>query len=172
MSAPQATLVIQFGEGADSSLFVAAEFDEVLNVSASGENKTSWLPGETPWFWVQHDPALRIASILPTGAAGDVIAYDTARRTRNQELSWPNIDTAIELSHIPASAPTLTWYGAPGTGLQRDGRTLRITGGAPCTCDAVIPIEVHLYRFIPPPLELPTAEDKYRVILYITMEAA
>jgi len=168
----QATLVVRFGEGADSNAFVVAEFDELLNVSAAGESKSSWLPGDSIYFWVQHDPALRIASILPTGAAGDIVAYGPTRRSREQELSWPDTDTTVELSHIPASTPLLAWYGAPGTGLQLDNRTVRITGGAPCTCDAIITIDVHLYRFIPPPLDLPTAEDKYRTILYITMEAA
>jgi hypothetical protein len=172
MIPPQTTLVIQFGDGADSAAFAVAEFDEVLNTSPNGESKSSWLIGESINFWVQHDPSLRVASILPTGAAGEVISHGIARRKRDQELSWPDVETAVELSHIPASAPALTWYGLPGTGMQLDGRSLRITGGAPCTCDAVIPIDVHLFRFIPPVLELATAEDKYRVILYITMEAA
>jgi hypothetical protein len=35
----------------------------------------------------------------------------------------------------------------------------------------MIPIAVHLYRFIPPVLTL-AGEEKYRVVVVITMEAA
>lgn len=172
MTAPRATLVVQFGESADSSAFVAYEFDDVLNVDSSGGTKSSWLPGEVIYFVVQHDPSLRVDAILPTGAAGTIVDCGTVTRTRKQELSWPDIDTEQELSHIPTAMPALSWYGAPGTGLKLSDRTITLTGGAPSTCDAVIPIEARLYQFIPPPLELATEEDTHRVIIYIYMEAA
>jgi hypothetical protein len=173
MNAPQATIVVRFGGGADASAYVAAEFDKLLNVDEAGQEKSAWLPGDTIWFWVQHDPSLRIASIVPTGRSGGVVDQGLAIRTGEvEELTWEADNDAVDLAHLPMAAPELRWYGEPGEGLTRNGRSMVVTGGAPCTCDATYPREVCLFRYIPPPLELADENDKYRVILFVTMEAA
>lgn len=171
MTAPKATLVVRFGDQSASEAFVAAEFDDVLNGDGAGNIKTEWHPGDDIWFWVQHDTSVRIAAIKPTGGAGDVVECGVASRTKKQELAWPDTETPNELSYIPSAQPTMTWYGAPGKGMTISGRSVSITGGAPCTCDAVIPIGVRLYRFIPPSLSLARDTDIYRVIIYIYMES-
>ena len=56
-----ATIVVEFGTGADSSAFVAVELDDHLNKDADGETKTQFNPGDQVWFWVQHDASLRTA---------------------------------------------------------------------------------------------------------------
>ena len=68
-------------------------------------------------------------------------------------------------------SPTLHWYGNVGTGLSRDGRRLRVTGGTPCTADAIVPIAVHLYRYVPPPMTLGEGET-WRSVIVCYMEAA
>lgn len=168
MSTVGATIVVEFGAGADTSAFVAVELDETLNLDADGNERSQFSPGDEAWFWVQHDSALRIGAIECT--SGMVVDSGPARRQRSQECTWTGED-AVELAHIPAAMPVLTWYGHIGQGLVLDGRSLTVAGNAPCTCDAVIPIDVHLYRFVPPPLEL-AAEQNYRVVIVITMEAA
>jgi hypothetical protein len=172
MNAPQATLVVQFGDQGTSDAFVAAEFDDKLNVDSSAQVKTIWNPGDEIWFWVQHDDSVRIAAVKPTGSAGDIVDCGIAERNVEQQLAWPDTETTVELSHIPLSTPSFTWYGAPGVGLSFSGRTISINSGAPCTCDAAIPISVHLFRFIPPALTLADESEIYRVIIYIYMEAA
>lgn len=163
-----ATIVIQFGESADSSAFVAMELDETINLDSTGNAKSEFEPGDEVWFWLQHDASLVVASIEST--SGMVVDCGMARRERTQELTFIGEEGA-SLSYIPAVSPTYTWYGNVGSGLALDGRTVSVAGNLPCTCDAVIPIDVHLYRFIPPALEL--AEDaSYRVVVVVTMEAA
>lgn len=169
MSNVGATIVVQFGEGADSAAFVVVELDETLNLDTEGEAKSQFTPGDEVWWWLQHDPTLRIGLIECT--SGMVVKCGPARRQREQELTWTGVDAQVELSHIPASAPALTWYGTIGAQFQVAGRQATVTGNTPCTCDAVIPIEVQLYRFVPPPLTL-AGEEKYRVVVVITMEAA
>lgn len=163
-----ATIVVEFGQGADSSAFVAVELDDTLNVDGEGEAKSQFGPGDEVWFWLQHDVSLRVGRIACT--SGMVVDCGLARRQREQELTWTG-EEAVELSHIPAAAPVLTWHGNVGTGLSRDGRSMRITGNLPCTADAVIPIDVHLYRFVPPALSL-AAGRTYRVVVVIHMEEA
>ncbi|HNC99107.1 MAG TPA: hypothetical protein PKW90_23430 [Myxococcota bacterium] len=163
-----ATIVIEFGAGADSGAFVALELDETLNLGEDGEEQTQFSPGDEVWFWLQHDASLRVGAVAAT--SGMVVDCGMVRRSRLQELTWINED-AQELSHIPAANPSYTWYGNAGSGMVRDGRSVTVTGNLPCTADAAIPIDVHLYRFVPPPLEL--ADDaSYRVVVVITMEAA
>jgi len=164
----QSTIVVEFGDGADSSGFVALELDETINLDSDGNVKTSFDPGDEVWFWLQHADTLRVGSVAAT--SGMVVACGIARRSREQELTFAG-DGSQTLSHIPARNPEYTWYGNVGSGMSRDGRTLTVAGNIPCTCDAVIPIDVHLYRFIPPPLEL-ADEATYRVVIVVTMEAA
>ena len=56
----QSTIVVEFGDGADSSGFVAMELDETLNLDSDGNVKTSFAPGNEVWFWLQHDETLRV----------------------------------------------------------------------------------------------------------------
>lgn len=164
-----ATIVVQFGEGADSSAFVAVELDETLNRDSEGNVKSQFNPGDQPWWWIQHDPVLRIDRVTCT--SGMVVAAGEVARSRKQELTWITADEGQDLSHIPASNPALTWYGNVGQGLSRDGRKLTLTGGLPCTADAIIPIQVHLYRYVPPPLSL-SGDATWRSIIVVHLEAA
>lgn len=168
MSTVGGTLVVEFGEGADSNAFVAMEFDETLNLGDDGEEKTSFDPDDEVWFWIQHADTLQIDSVKAT--SGMVVDCGTVRRSRVQELTFTGKDT-VDLSHIPAVNPSYTWYGNEGSGLARNGRSVSVSGNTPCTCDVVIPIDVHLYRFVPPALDLGENET-YRVVIVAYLEAA
>lgn len=168
MSTVGATIVVEFGQGADSSAFVAVELDDHLNRDADGEVKSAWQPGDQVWWWVQHDPSLRIDRVRCT--SGMVVSGGTVSRSRDQQLTWTG-DEAVELSHIPSGSPTLKWYGNVGTGLSRDGRRMSVTGGLPCTADAIVPISVHLYRYVPPPMSL-SGDETWRSVIVVYLEAA
>lgn len=164
-----ATIVVEFGQGADSSAFVAVELDETLNLDSDGAEKTQFVPGDEVWFWLQFDEtALRLDRVACT--SGMVVAAGLASRTRTQELTWTG-DDGQELSHIPSATPSLKWYGAVGSGLSRDSRKLTVTGNTPCTADATIPISVRLYRYVPPPMSL-SGDETWRSVIVIYMEAA
>lgn len=163
------TIVVEFGQGADSTAFVAVELDETMNLDDSGEVKSQFAPGDEVWFWVQHDASLVIDRIEST--SGMVVDCGTVRRERTQEMTWTGSDT-VELSHIPAANPAYSWFGNIGHGIARNGRSVSVeVASTPCTCDATLPIDVHLYRFVPPVLEL-ADEATYRVVIVVNMEAA
>ena len=44
---------------------------------------------------------------------GMVVDFGTARRERQQELTWTS-EEGVTLSHPPAGPPVLTWYGNVG----------------------------------------------------------
>jgi len=58
-----ATVVVEFGHGVDSGALVVVELDEVLNLDLDGNEKTSFSPGDTPYFLVHHDSSVRIGAI-------------------------------------------------------------------------------------------------------------
>jgi len=163
-----ATIVLEYGDGVDSASFVALELDETLNLDSDGNARTQFDPGDEVWFWLQHDESLVIDRIEAT--SGMVVDCGSARRSRSQELTFTG-ENSVTLSHIPAKNPTYTWYGNQGEGMTRDGRSLSVSGNTPCTCDADIPIDVRLFRFVPPLLEL-DAEETYRVVIVAYLEAA
>ncbi len=166
-----ATLVVEFGDSADSSAFYAAEFDETLNLDNSGEATTDFAPGDELYFWVQHDSSLAIASVESTDRRGTLVDCGTVTRSRDQEVTFTSTDS-VDLSYIPASAPTITWYGEVGTRLTVSGKTVAVSGNTPCTADLVFPVAVHLFRYVPPPLVLASDEDTHRIVFVITLEGA
>ena len=165
-----ATIVVEFGDGVPRDhRQVQVELDETLNLLPDGEVRTQWAPGDEAWFWVHFDPAqLRLDRVAAT--SGQVVAQGGARRSRSQELTFTRADEPVALNYLPAASAAMRWYGTVGQGLRREGREVRVSGPVPCTGDAEIPIDVRLYRYLPPPLEL--AEDEtYRVVIVIYMEA-
>lgn len=170
MSSIGTTIVVEFGEGADSSAFVAVELDETLNKNADGSEKSQWYPGDQVWFWLQYDEAvLRLDRIVST--SGMVVAAGEVSRTREQALTWTVADDPVELSHQPSGPVSLHYYGRAGTGMRQEGRQIRMAGGVPCTADATLPLRVLLYRYVPPPMTL--AEDQtWRSVIVVYLEAA
>lgn len=168
MSTIGGTLVVEFGENADSSAFVVVQLDDTLNVDAGGQTVSTFSPGQSAYFWVQHAPSLRIGAV--TATSGVIAADGLARRSRTQELTWTSLESQ-ELECIPAGAPVLSWVGAQGSGFALNGRTATVTGNVPCTCEATYPIDVHLYHLVPPTLNL-AAGETYRIVIVVYMEAA
>ncbi|MGD9948921.1 MAG: hypothetical protein AB7U29_10635 [Desulfobulbus sp.] len=168
MSTVGGTIVVEFGDGADQSAFYVFEMDETLNLDAEGNEQSQFSPGDEVWFWGQHAASLRIDRIEAT--SGMVVDCGIVRRSRTQQLTFTGADV-LELSHIPAFNPAYTWFGNIGGGISRNGRSVSVASNIPCTCDAAIPIDVHLYRFVPPQLALED-EETYRVVIVAYMEAA
>ncbi|BDD88693.1 hypothetical protein DPPLL_30580 [Desulfofustis limnaeus] len=148
MSGPLDSIVIGFGEGvvAGSALAVA-ELDEVRNRNADGTAKTEFGPREPFYFWVHHEPGLRIVSVRATGGNVSMVGQESRSRT----LAWtffPFADTSVELSHVPLGRPSALWYGRDGR-LQVDGR--RLTAAAvPAVGDISYSFRVTLFRVTPP----------------------
>lgn len=165
----KATLVVVFGDGVEAG-FVKAEFDEIENVNAAGEVKTQFVPGDEPYFLVQHDPTLRIDRVASTdGMAVSNNAEET--RTRTTALDFAQVDDTVELDYLPAGSGSRVWYGNVPT-IATDGRAITATGGQlPAKGLATYPTTWQSYRLIPPPLTL-AAEQTYEITIYIYMEAA
>ena len=108
----KATLVVKFGQGASSG-FVAAEFDDIKNVDTAGKTKSSFAPGEEPYFLVQHDDSVRIDRIAATG--GMVVAMGLVSRPYSDRLDFPALGNTdrkstrlnsshTDISRMPSSA--------------------------------------------------------------------
>lgn len=162
-----ATIVVQFGQGADSNALVRVELDGVENVDADGNERTSFIPGDQPVFLVHHDDTLQICRI--ECSSGMVQPLGQVVRTREQRLQWSEL-AAQQLDYLPASDPTIEWYGN-NAGLARVGRLLTPAGTVPAVCNCTIPIICHQFRLHPPSLSLADG-DEWPVLIVITMEAA
>lgn len=163
-----ATIVATFG--AESSAgFCVVELDDILNVDSAGEAKSSFLPGDSVYFWVQHDSTLMIDRVAATHPDATIVDCGRVSRRKTQELLFVS-EEAIELSHIPTGMPTLSWCGRVGTGVQRDGRKLSVAGNTPCVCDAAYSCEVRLFCLVPPPgLAVAPGETlRIHVVIYLS----
>lgn len=164
-----ATIVVEFGQGVDSGALVLVELDETMNLDSDGQAKTSFIPGDTPYFLVHHDPSVRIGRVACS--AGMVTGGATVSRDRSQQLQWPNTEDSQELPHIPRGPVAWQWWGNVPA-ITRDGRTLKASGiWIPAIGQASYAITARQFRLIPPALALGEGET-FPILIVITMEAA
>lgn len=171
------TIVVAFGEGADSSALVVVELDDQKNLDADGNVKTQFNPGDRPSFIVHYDKSvLRLDRVLCS--SGMVTGGNEELRDKDQQMSFAN-DQGQDLPHIPAGPVGWEWYGnSPPVGL--DGRRVTVLDRlSQATIGAAIPaignvtykILADVYTLIPPPLTL--AEDEnWPVLVVVYMEPA
>jgi len=162
-----ATVVVQFGKGADSNALVKIELDGAVNLDASGTEKTTFEPGDQPVFLVHHEPSLVIAAV--SCSSGSIQDLGMVERERSQRMQWQELQSQ-ELEYLPSGRPTITWFGNDA-GLSVVGRTLTPSGVVPAVCDIAMVIAAHQYRLIPPDIVLAEEED-YPILIVVTMEAA
>ncbi len=165
-----ASLVVTFGDGADSSDLVVMEFDKIMNVDAVSEEKTQFAPGDEVFFLIHHASTLRIGSVKAT--AGMVVSQGRVTRAREQQLLWTAVDEEQELSCIPSSALTAVWYGNEATGFKKSGfRAVTISGGVLPALSLVSYSAVFaMYKIITPFVELAEGES-WPITIVAEMEA-
>jgi len=165
----EATIVVEFGQGVDSGALVVVELDEVMNLDLDGEEKTSFSPGDTPYFLVHHDQTVRIQSIK--SSSGMVSGGNIVTRDRNQQVQWVKDGEKQDLSYTPANSPTWKWWGNTPT-TTRDGRTVTVSEpGIPAIGEVSYVIETKQYQLTPPPMDL-EEDETYPVLIVIYLEAA
>ena len=163
----KATIVVQFGQGANSSALVVVELDGELNKDSEGNEKTQFVPGDRPVWLVHHDSTVRIGSVACS--SGMIQPLGQVTRTRSQQMQFPARE-ATDLPHNPSGNPTVRWYGNNGA-LSRTGRSVRATGTIPAIGEVGYPVQFHQYRLIPPSLSL-SGEETWPILIVVTMEAA
>ena len=169
MSAPLATIVVEFGEGADSTALVVVELDDAVNRDSEGKAITSFHPGDEPGFVVHYDPAaLRIDRVK--ASSGMIVDNGRASRERKQQVRFTGPGKPITLPHIPASGVSVDWYGNAPTISQAD-RQITAAGSLPAIGEAAYNIACHAYRLVPPPLSL-AENESYPILVVIYMETA
>jgi hypothetical protein len=162
-----ATVVVQFGRGADSTALVKVELDGEVNRDAEGNEQTSFIPGDQPVFLVHHDASLVIGSVACS--SGLIQDLGQVSRSRSQRIEWPDL-SAQELEYLPSATPAFVWYGNDATPALVD-RTLTPTGMVPAVCDVALTAAFRQFRLLPPPLTL-AAETDYPILIVVTLEAA
>lgn len=163
----KATIVVQFGQGANSSALVVVEMDGELNKDSEGNEKTQFIPGDRPVWLVHHDSTVRIGSVACS--SGMIQALGQVMRTRTQQLSFPSRE-AVDLPYVPAGGVSARWYGNNGN-LTVSGRSVRATGTVPAIGLVSVPVRFWQYRLIPPALSL-SGEETWPILIVVTMEAA
>ena len=163
----KATVVVQFGQGANSSALVVVELDGEVNRTADGEEQTQFFPGDRPVWLVHHDATVRIGSVACS--SGMIQPLGQVTRTRTQQMPFP-AGEAMDLPYVPAGAVSVQWYGNDGA-LSRTGRSVRATGTVPAIGEVSVPVRFSQYRLIPPALSL-SGEQTWPVLIVVTMEAA
>ncbi len=168
MSSTKTTLVVRFGDGAGKG-FALAEFDDVKNVDTAGKQKSSFSPGDEPYFLVQHDGTLRIDHVAATG--GMIVAMGMVSRDQTDRLDFAETADTAELSHIPSGSISKTWVDNAAA-VTISGRIITATGGQlPAKGDFSYSAAMHSFRLVPPPMTL-AANETHEITIYIFLEAS
>lgn len=155
------TLVINFGAGADSSLLAVALLDDELNKDASGEIKTSFAPGDQPYFLVHLDPALAIGSVRCSSGSARYLGEVT--RTEEADIDADSPGDTAELSYLPSGGVSGDWYGNR-PGMTVSGRTITWAEPLPATGKIRYSYRAYSYQYSPPPL---AADQEWRTRIVI-----
>lgn len=166
------TIVVRFGQGATAGadLFLV-ELDAELNretVDGEDREKTKFYPGDEIHFLLHFDQTkYRVTSVKAT--AGQVQMNQWVSRTHEEELLFEAVSEAVELSHYPSSAPSITWFGRSAN-VSRDGRSLT-ADDAPCLGIANYTYRAWSGKLVPPSVDLDDGEE-YPLAIVVYVEAA
>lgn len=166
-----ASLVVSFGDGADSSANVVIEPDAELNKDSEGNERTTFYANDVFNFRIHHDPTVRIAEVKATH--GMVQKGGEALRSIIQQSLFSILSDSHELSCIPSGGLSAKWYGNVAVGLKKSGaRGVIISGGElPALCDVSYSAPFKLYRLHTPAVSLKEGES-YPITIVAHMEAA
>ena len=165
MAENKVTLTISFDEDADSSLHVVALLDDKLNVDSRGETKTSFGPGDAPYFLVHCDPKLAVRSIACSSGSATGGRLETREATTEIDVGDGD-DETTDLEYIPSGNVSGKWYGNQPT-MTRNGRTITWSGTRPAAGELSYQYQAYSYKYTPP-----AWEKKWRTHIVVHMTAA
>lgn len=168
-----ATIVVHFGDDVADSAFGVAMLDDVLNVDAAGEVKTSFAPGDQIHFLVQHDPSLRVDRVAATH--GTIVQLPDKDYELTGDFTFAEPAEAQDLQIYHRGAVTQEWFGPSGietrAGLSVANRQVQVAAATPCLVRLTYHGLMKSYRLHAPNVTL--AEDEtYPVAIVIYMENA
>jgi hypothetical protein len=164
------TIVLQFGDSVSDDSFVVIELDEKLNRDSMGEVITTFLPGETAYFYVHYNPdELRIGSVV--WSSGSVVYQGKVFRNKKEQIVIESTDSEIQLTYLPYDTPRwVKWYGNVGSGIF-DGRDLKdLAGQLPAIGDVEYQIQADSYALSAPRGLILNEDETYPIVCVITME--
>ena len=170
-----ATCRVTFGQGpSEGEPFYVPELDDILNIDADGEVKTTFVETDTIWFVLHLEPGYVPAIAYQTD--GMVTYCGPVTRSRTMEGAvWTPEDLSVELPHYPAGEVVSEWQGNEITLAPVRGRTLASLAddlSIMARADLTYTINCHLYRFDPPAGLVVPEEEDYIIDIMITLEAA
>ena len=169
-----ATCRVTFGETSSTDSFSVLELDDILNLDADGEPKTTFAEGETIWFLLHVQPGTSPGLAYQTD--GQVSYAGPVTRQRTQEgVVWTPEDLSIDLTYYPAGAVEVDWQGNEIALAPLAGRTLS-SSADPLTVMAratlTYAVNFFLYRFDPPAGLTLTEDQDYQIDAMVTLETA
>lgn len=167
------TCRVTFGSGSSASdPFAVLELDDVLNIDAAGETKTTFAAGETIWFVLHVQPGY--APALSYQTDGQVTYSGKVARARTMEGAlWSPEDAQVELNHYPSGPVNVNWQGNEIALAALSGRTLAAADVPPAVmarANLSYAIECHLFRFDPPAGLVLADDEEYAIDAMITLE--
>jgi hypothetical protein len=152
-----ASIVVRFGDGADSSAFFKVELDNLINLDDSGEPKRSFAPGDKINFLVQHGPELRIREVRATD--GQISDSGQVVRQREDSFLFAANEATQQLSYLTTDRLDIRWYGRQAAELRRSDRDLTASGGS-YPCRALLKYHAPFHGFALHAPEIDLAEDE------------
>lgn len=162
-----ATVVVQFGDGASDDGFVVVSLDDTRNLDASGDSKTSFYPGDEVYFFVHMDPGLHITKVTKTAGTITNLGIQTFH-DHTTSVQFVDIDETAELERIPTVITHTIWWGNQPT-YTRDVRLLTNTFDGPAIGEISCSFIANLFLFTPPSMEL-AEDEEFPVLIVIHVE--
>ena len=142
------TAIASFGGSSGVSGSIIAEIDGEMHLDKDGNERSSFLPGESVYFYLHYDSNVRIIRVRSTDG-GDVQRIGSIIRQKTQQITFEHPAHLVDLQYQPKNKPTaIKWYGR-ASNLFLTGRTLQ-ADLAPCLGDITYQIAAVQYLHRPP----------------------
>lgn len=170
--AVEASIVVVFGDDADTSGLVVVELDPTddLNLNSDGEVKSTFnatvSPVDTPALIIHHSDSLTITEVVST--AGNISGpYNAGSQTREIDFSFPSIDDTSSIGYADTSLSSYSFYGNEAV-LAVSGNDLIATGGSsPCVGIANVNVNFQAKYILTPPLVVLDEDETYPITIYV-----
>lgn len=172
--AVEASIIVEFGEGAEDSN-VAIEIDDafITNLDREGNLKSTFHPTDNPVFLIHHGSDVQVASVSSTDGELEKIGINQLRiRETGALFTTPFVlatedDNTVSTGYVDIVIDEVVCYGNQGSVYSDKGDIKSSSGKIPFYCDIDFSVLFNeQWRLFPPDLEL---DDDETYIIYVVI---
>lgn len=173
--AVETSIVVVFGDGADSDGTVVAELDPLHdnNLDSDGELKSTFdsVAPDVPVLLIHHDDTVQLTRIVATSGSVESTETSGITQTREVDLSFATEEDTVSIGYSNTTLDSVEWNGRTGTVVISGDNIIYSSGETPFVGVATVNVTFQHQYFVNVPSGLDLdADETYEIVIFIYME--